>query len=144
VPGTVFDSILRREIPAHYVWEEDIAVAFLDNRPRTVGHTLVIPRRPVAQWTDLDDVEASRIFWIAQRIGTAQLAAFDCTRAGLVIAGYHVEHVHVHVFPTTGTQDFDFRDLPRESSPVDLDQSARRLRNGLVGLGLGEYVPGHN
>jgi diadenosine tetraphosphate (Ap4A) HIT family hydrolase len=142
--STDFDPILRHEAPAHYIWEEDTAIAFLDNRPRTPGHTLVIPRREVAQWTDLIDDEASRIFWIAKEIGRAQLNAFASKRAGLVIAGYHVEHVHVHVFPTTGTQDFDFRDLPAESSARELDHNARKLKQSLVSMGLGNVIPGED
>lgn len=139
--GTIFESILQRTTHAYFVWEDDLAVAFLDINPRTTGHTLVIPRLPISHWLDLPDDLSAHLFWVGKQIGRAQMAAFDCARAGLVVAGYHVPHVHLHVFPTNSMEDFDFRSLPSPGEQLGLEQSMCDLRSALKDLGFGDHVP---
>jgi histidine triad (HIT) family protein len=140
--GTIFDRVMRGEVPSYFVWEDDVAVAFLDIHPHADGHTLVIPRRPESHWTGLSDPESERLFWVAKQIGSAQRAEFDCVRTGLVVAGYHVPHVHIHVFPSNDMSDFDFRELPPEGDTDTLAQNMVRLRQRLRSDGLEQFVPG--
>ncbi|MFC4242888.1 HIT family protein [Gryllotalpicola reticulitermitis] len=128
-----FARIVRHEAPAHIVWEDDSVVAFLDSHPHTAGHTLVIPTMAVDRWTDLDHATAARVFLAAQRVGAALVQVYEARRAGLVIAGYHIPHAHLHVFPTNGLEDFDFTYLPPEADDVDLAREAVRIRAALNG-----------
>jgi histidine triad (HIT) family protein len=135
-----FTQILRGELPAHFIWTDAVAVAFLDTRPHTPGHTLVIPRREIDLWTDLTDAESERLFWVAKQIGAAQRDVFECVRSGLIIAGYHVPHVHLHVFPTNSMADFDFRELPAPATPAALDTAGSMLRAGLRNRGFDPHT----
>ena len=138
--ASVFSKIMQNELPAYFIWEEASVAAFLDTNPHSRGHTLVVPRREVDRWTDLADDEGERLFWVAKQIAKAQIGEFACDRAGLVIAGYHVPHVHVHVFPTNGMDDFDFRELGHSATAEDLELVAGRLRGALSRRGLGTFV----
>lgn len=137
---TIFEKVINHDALGYLIWEDDEVVAFLDTHPHSAGHTLVVPRRPEPHWTDLTDQEGTRLFWVAKEVARAQRDEFDCARAGLVIAGYHVPHTHLHVFPTNDMDDFDFRDLPREASPSELARDASRLRTALIRHGHGQYV----
>ena len=53
-PNNIFAKILRGELPAHRVYEDDRALAFLDIMPRAPGHTLVIPKNPARNILDID------------------------------------------------------------------------------------------
>ena len=61
--------------------------------------------------------------------------------AGLLIAGYEIPHLHVHVWPSTSLADFDLARVDNAPDPADLDDAAARLRAALRDLGHGEVVP---
>src|SRR5579884_3093773 len=98
--ATVFTKIINRELPGRFVYEDDEIVAFLSIEPMTQGHTLVVPRDEIDQWQDVDREVFARVMAVAQLIGKAVCRAFATQRAGLIIAGLEVPHLHVHVFPT--------------------------------------------
>src|SRR5215471_1246615 len=106
--ATVFTRIINGELPGRFVYADDLVVAFLSIMPLTEGHTLVVPRQEVDQWTDADEPLLHHCIDVAQRIGNAAKHAFGATRAGLVIAGLEVPHLHVHVFPAWSLEDFSF------------------------------------
>ncbi len=60
---------------------------------------LVIPKVEIDQWTDLDDRTASHLMSVAHKIGGAQKSVIECERVGLMIAGFEVPHVHIHLVP---------------------------------------------
>lgn len=78
---------------------------------------------------------------VAQTIGRAQRAEWDSAFVGLVIAGYDVLHVHLHVMPTWGPKDMDFRNADGNPTPEAMDEAAERLRNRLRDQGAGDSVP---
>jgi histidine triad (HIT) family protein len=135
--STIFSRIIRGDAPAHIVWEDDLVVAFLDNHPQTPGHVLIVPRSETDRWTDLSLDEHDRMFRAAREIGRAQLREYRCERIGLVIAGYHVPHAHIHVFPTGDISAFDFSRLPPAKSVEELATEAARMRNALRRAGMG-------
>jgi diadenosine tetraphosphate (Ap4A) HIT family hydrolase len=125
--ASVFTRIINGELPGRFICTDDVAVAFLSIAPLTPGHTLVVSREEVDQWTDADPSLLSHCLGVAHRIGNAAKRAFGAPRAGLVIAGLEVPHLHVHVFPAWSLGDFDFaRAAP--ASDDDLDRAAARLR----------------
>ncbi|MEV4623897.1 HIT family protein [Asanoa sp. NPDC049573] len=119
--------IIAGEIPGRFVHRDDEVVAFLSIAPVTPGHTLVVPRAEVDDWTTLDPALWSHVMMVAARIGVAVKTAFDAPRAGLVIAGFEVPHAHVHVFQTRGMADFDFADAKPDAPAAELDDAHRRL-----------------
>lgn len=128
---TLFTRIIDGELPARFVWLDDRAVAFLSIAPLTPGHTLVVPRAEVDQWTDLDPADWAHLMALSARVGDAVKRAFDAPRAGLVVAGFEVPHVHVHVFPARGMADFDFGRADPDPSADQQDDAQRRVEAAL-------------
>jgi len=132
--ATVFTKIINAELPGRFVYEDDEVVAFLTIEPMTQGHTLVVPRAEVDQWQDIDTAVFGRIMSVAQLIGKAVCQAFDVDRAGVIIAGLEVPHLHVHVFPTRSLGDFGFAHVDRNPSPQSLDEAQARIKAALAEL----------
>lgn len=131
---TLFTRIINGELPARFVYTDDLVVAFLSIAPLTTGHTLVVPREEVDQWTDAGEPLLHHCLDVARRIGNAAKQAFGAPRAGLIIAGLEVPHLHVHVFPAWKLGDFSFAQA-KQASDEELDQAAARLRATLGSAG---------
>jgi diadenosine tetraphosphate (Ap4A) HIT family hydrolase len=128
---TLFSKIIDGELPARFVWSDPDVVAFLTIAPLTPGHTLVVPRQEIDRWTDADSAVISACMTVAHRIGIAVRTAFGAPRAGLIVAGFEVPHLHVHVFPAWTMADFDWA-RAKPAGEADLDQAAERLRAALA------------
>ncbi|BCK52787.1 HIT family protein [Nocardia wallacei] len=139
--ASVFSAIINGDLPGRFVWEDDEFVAFLTIAPVTQGHTLVVPRKEIDQWQDLDPDTFARINGVAQKIGRAVRAAWDAPRAGLLIAGLEVPHLHVHVFPAFDLADFNISQADPSPSPESLDEAQARIKQALRDLGYGADVP---
>ena len=131
--SSVFTRIIEGELPSHMVWRDDRCVAFLSINPLRHGHTLVVPILEVDHWLDLDPDLAAHLMVVAQRIGSAQQAAFQPLRVGLMVAGLEVPHVHLHVLPIWGVADLDFANADLSPDPASLAEAAAALREALAG-----------
>jgi diadenosine tetraphosphate (Ap4A) HIT family hydrolase len=132
--ATVFTKIINGEIPGRFVYEDDDVVAFLTIAPMTQGHTLVVPRAEFDQWQDVDAPEFNRVMAVSQLIGKAVCKAFDVERAGLIIAGLEVPHLHVHVFPARNLSDFGFANVDQNPSAESLDEAQSKIKAALSEL----------
>jgi histidine triad (HIT) family protein len=141
IVSTLFSRIIRGEIPGRFVWRDERCVAFLTIAPLRPGHVLVVPRDEVDEWTDADDDIATHLMMVAKHIGAAQKIGFSAPRAGLMIAGFEVPHLHLHVFPTWTIDDFDFSRADGDADPTELDAAANTLRQALRDAGHGDRVP---
>ncbi|MBK7828177.1 HIT family protein [Nannocystis sp.] len=131
---TVFTRILQGELPARFVWKDELCAVFMSIAPLRPGHALVVPRAEVDHWIDLPSATAAHLMTVAQLVGRAQQAAFSPTRIGLMIAGFEVPHVHVHVVPVDGMRDLDFANADGRAVAAELEAAAGRLRAALRGL----------
>ena len=132
--ATVFTKIINGELPGRFVYGDDEVVAFLTIAPMTQGHTLVVPRAEIDQWQDLEPAVFGRVMEVAQLIGKAVVKAFPADRAGVIIAGLEVPHLHVHVFPTRDLADFGFANVDNNPSPESLDEAQQKIRAALADL----------
>lgn len=139
--ASVFSAIINGDLPGRFVWEDDEFVAFLTIAPITQGHTLVVPRKEIDQWQDLDPDTFAGINGVAQRIGRAVRAAWEAPRAGLLIAGLEVPHLHVHVFPAFDLADFNISQADPNPNPESLDEAQAKIKQALRDLGYGANVP---
>ncbi|MDJ0316408.1 HIT family protein [Arthrobacter antibioticus] len=139
--STLFSKIINGEIPGRFVWKDADCVSFLTIGPLTDGHVLVVPRLEVDKWTDAAPELVSKLMLVAHTIGQAQLAAFDAPRSGLTIAGFEVEHLHVHVFPAYGMENFDFETVDNAPEPAVMDANAEKIRVALRAAGHEKFVP---
>lgn len=102
--NNIFAKILRGEIPAHRVYEDDKVVAFMDVMPQAEGHTLVVPKAPSRNILDADPTTLAALIPVVQKVAVAAKKAFDAD--GITImqfneapAGQSVFHLHFHVVP---------------------------------------------
>ena len=133
---TVFTRIIDGEIPGTFVWTDDHCVAFLSINPVHPGHTLVVPRAEVDEWTDLDPDLAAHLMTVAQTIGQAVKQAFSPIRVGLLIAGLEVPHTHLHVMPIHAGEADLHLDRAGSASPEELGAAAEKIRAALTDLGF--------
>lgn len=139
--STLFSKIIDGEIPGRFVYKDDAVVAFLTIGPLTDGHTLVVPRQEVDHWPAASPELFGKLMAVAHAIGAAQREAFPCERIGLMIQGFEVQHLHVHVWPTNSPADFDLRNVDHHPDPDQLDAHAHTLRQALCAAGHGAHVP---
>lgn len=133
---TVFTRIIEGELPARFVWRDERCVAFLSINPLRAGHTLVVPREPIAHWLDLDAGLAAHLIDVSQKIGRALQRAYNPAKVGLVIVGLEVPHVHIHLTPIDELSDLDFSNAATDPDPQELDAAADRVRQTLAELGF--------
>jgi histidine triad (HIT) family protein len=103
-PNNIFAKILRGELPAHKVFEDDKVFCFLDIMPRATGHTLVIPKSPARTFLDIAPDDLASLIKATQVIARAAMTVFAAD--GLTIqqfnepaGGQVVFHLHIHVIP---------------------------------------------
>ena len=116
------------------MYADDEVVAFLTIEPMTQGHTLVVPRAEIDQWQNVDQAAFGRIMSVAQLIGKAVSQAFEADRAGVIIAGLEVPHLHVHVFPAKSLSDFGFANVDRNPSAESLDEAQSKIKAAIAEL----------
>jgi histidine triad (HIT) family protein len=102
--NNIFAKIIRGELPAQKVYEDDKAIAFLDIMPRAPGHTLVIPKSPARNLLDVKPDDLAHVMRVAQKIAQAGMKAFDAQGVTVqqfneTAGGQVVFHLHVHVIP---------------------------------------------
>ena len=101
---TIFNKIIRGEIPCHRVYEDDRVLSFLDIMPLSRGHTLIIPKEPAVTLEQLSDESAAAIGRVLPRIARAVLAAtgardYNVLQNNGTAAHQAVMHVHFHIIP---------------------------------------------
>ena len=102
--SNIFARILRGEIPAHRVYEDETALVMMDIFPQSRGHTLVIPKAPSRNLLDADPAALSAVMPLVQRIANALKAATGADGIRLAQfneapAGQTVFHLHFHLIP---------------------------------------------
>ena len=100
--GCIFCKIVRSEIPAIKIYEDEDFLAFLDIHPQTPGHVQVIPKKHYRWVWDMPNVGA--YFEVVRKIALAQRKAFGTDWILSRIVGDEVEHAHIWVFPERGTK----------------------------------------
>lgn len=104
-PDCIFCKIVAGTVPSEKVYEDETFLAFLDIRPLSPGHTLVIPKEHHRWVWDVPMYAA--YLDVVKRIALAQRAAFGTDAIRAKIVGEEVPHAHVWVFPEPETAQGD-------------------------------------
>lgn len=128
---TIFTQIINGDLPGRIVWSDERVAAFLTIAPLTAGHTLVVPREEIDDWTELPADLHGHLMSVSHTIGAALKKAYNSPRVGLVIAGFEVPHAHVHVFPAYEMADFDFSRVDPNVPAERLDEDLKRIQAAL-------------
>ncbi|HUF99178.1 MAG TPA: HIT family protein [Ilumatobacter sp.] len=139
--ATIFTRIIQGEIHGTFVWRDERCVAFMSINPMAFGHTLVVPIEEVDHWVDGSPELIEHLFRVTRVLGAAQDAAFSPARVGVIIAGYEVPHMHIHVIPTNEMRELSFANAATSVDRDDLDRSAEAIRQALRAAGHDASVP---
>ncbi len=96
---SIFTKIINREIPGHFIYEDEFCVAILDKFPAVKGQSLVIPKKDIDYAFDLDDDSYIHLFKVAKKVAKASDRALGASRTCLVVEGFDVPHVHIKIYP---------------------------------------------
>jgi histidine triad (HIT) family protein len=131
-PSNVFARILRGEIPAQKIYEDERTLAFMDVMPQADGHTLVIPKADAENIFDLPPESLAATILTTQRVARAVQKAFDAP--GILVAqlngrgaGQSVFHIHFHVIPRFDGIDLRFH-ARGMADPQLLAEHAAKIR----------------
>ena len=102
--SNIFAKILRGEIPAHKIYEDEHALAFMDVMPMTDGHCLVIPKTPSRGLLDADAEVLAKLMPVVQKVARAAVIAvgadgFQLRQYNETAGGQTVFHLHFHILP---------------------------------------------
>ncbi|MEX0749030.1 MAG: HIT family protein [Candidatus Saccharimonadales bacterium] len=100
--SSIFTKIIQREIPAHIVYEDEMTLAFLDIRPVSEGHLLVVPKLEVDELQDLEPDMYQAVMTTVHKMARLLKEKLNPKRVGLVVYGFDVPHAHVHLIPMEG------------------------------------------
>ncbi len=129
---TLFTKIIDGDIPARFVYKDDLVVAFLTIEPMHAGHTLVVPRAEYDHWIDMPPELNAHVWAVAQRIGKAIDKAFSPHRVGVLVVGDEVPHVHVHVTGFETVSELSFANARHDVTAEEFDEWADLLRAALA------------
>lgn len=121
---SIFSKIITREIPAVFLYEDELCVSILDKFPGVEGQSLVIPKKEVDYVFDLEPELYTHIFAVAQKIARASDKALLAERTCLVIEGFEIPHVHIKLYPMKKENQNLSRTL-RETKEADDDELKR-------------------
>lgn len=127
--ASIFTKIIKGEIPSYKIAEDENFYAFLDINPLKKGHTLVVPKKEIDYYFDLDDETLSGLMVFAKRVAGAIEKAIDCKRVGVVVLGMEVPHAHVHLIPLDKETDACFSQPKLKLSDEKFQSIAEKIRN---------------
>ncbi len=132
---TIFQKIINGDIQCHRIYEDEYVLAFLDVAPLSEGHTLVIPKEPVASLHELSPESGAALGEALVKVAKAVVQATGCEEYNILqnngeVAHQAVFHVHFHIIPKNSEQDGLFI----EWNPQELDDGdalAQKIRDAI-------------
>ena len=127
----IFTKIVNGEIPCYQIAETENCLAFLDVLPIRAGHTLVIPKKEVDNYYDLDDDLFQEVNALAKRVSAAIKKSVPCSRVGVAVIGLEVPHAHVHLVPINSLSDLDFTKERAKFTQEEFNSLAKQIAENL-------------
>ena len=134
-----FCRIVKRQVAARLVFEDEISLAFLDHRPVFPGHCLLIPKDHYETLADLPTCLIGPFFKNAQLVARAVESAMEAEGTFVAMnnrVSQSVPHLHVHVVPRRRKDGLKGFFWPRHPYPTDADADAVQsaVRNAISAL----------
>ncbi len=126
---SIFTKIIKGEIPAHKIYEDEQVLAFLDIYPAQPGHALVIPKVQVEFVWDLSDADYQAVMAVAKKVALRMREVLGVRYVGEKIIGIDVPHAHVQLIPFNTVDEFRApQDMDSEPDHEVLAKMAEKLR----------------
>jgi histidine triad (HIT) family protein len=132
----IFCRIVNKMAPASAVFEDEAVLAFLDIRPLTIGHTLVVPKAHYVDIFDIPDKLLSQVHLVTKKIALAVNKATEADGISIIqqngqAAGQDIYHLHIHIVPRFEGQKLPhFHDLVQVER-AKLDHMASKIKEKL-------------
>jgi histidine triad (HIT) family protein len=127
--ATLFSKIIAGEIPCYKIEEDDQFLAFLDILPVAKGHCLVVPKKEIDYFFDLDNDTLSAYNLFAQKIARKIKKVVPCIKIGVAVVGLEVPHAHMHLIPMNSIGDINFQKERVKMTPEEFESLAEAIRN---------------
>ncbi len=130
---TIFGKIIRGEIPATKVYEDEDFLAFLDISPITKGHTLLIPKEQYTWIHEVSNEVIASIFIKAKELINAMRKGLPCDYVQIGVVGNEVPHVHIHLIPRVLNEEVTQTNRPTTpyESSEEIKAYAQKISSGL-------------
>jgi len=128
---SVFTKIIKGEIPAYKIYENELTLAFLDSHPKQPGHVLVISKKETDHLWDLPDEDYFAVMGTSRKVANRLREVLHPARIAMQVEGLGVPHAHVHIFPFATPEEFHA--VGRMDKPPDnaaLKAMAEKLKFG--------------
>jgi histidine triad (HIT) family protein len=129
--ASIFSKIVSGEIPCYKIAETNDFLAFLDINPIKEGHVLVIPKREIDYYFDLDDELYIGLNLFCKIVAEAIKKAIPCKKVGVAVVGLEVPHAHVHLIPIDNVDDMSFSKPRLQFTNDQFNQIAQKIREKL-------------
>lgn len=124
---TIFSRIIAGEIPCYKIAEDENFFAFLDIRPVTKGHTLVVPKIEEDYIFNLDDNTIANMMIFAKKVAKAIEKNVSCVRIGVTVIGLEVPHAHIHLIPINRESDMNFHNPKLQLTQEEMQELAKKI-----------------
>jgi len=100
-----FCDIINGKINDYKIWENDKFLAFLDVNPANAGHCMLIPKKHIDYFFELEDELYHELFLTAKKLSEPLRKAMGAKRIGIAVVGFDVPHAHLHLIPLHGSNE---------------------------------------
>jgi histidine triad (HIT) family protein len=129
---TAFTPILNGTAPCHRVLEDAAHLAFLEPSPLAPGHVVVLPKKEINHFFDLEDEELAAFMRFAKKVARGLKRAIACEKIAVVVYGIKVRHAHMHLVPVVGVPgELDLANA-KKADETDLETIADEIREQLA------------
>ncbi len=131
--SSIFTKIIQGELPCYKILETELSIAFLALDQINLGHVLVVPKKEVDHFFEVEDPYYEDIFDLSKVISTAIKEVTGCKRVGMAIQGFEVNHCHIHLIPLNSPAEFSFS-LGKKRSDEEMRDVQEKIIDTLLKL----------
>lgn len=128
----IFCKVIAGQVPSYKVYEDAQCYVFLDIFPLRPGHVLVIPKYHEPDFWQLEEEIYQHCMGIAKGLAKHMKAILEVKRVGMIITGFDVPHVHIHLIPLNSEKELTAQSLKALNLPypssAELTEMADRLK----------------
>jgi len=125
---SIFTKIIKKEIPAYIIDENQEFIAFLDANPLAKGHTLIVPKIQIDYIFDLENEMYKNLWEFAKSISKKIEKNIKCKRIGIAVIGLEVPHAHIHLIPLNNVEDINFSRPKLKLSSKDFSEVLLKIK----------------
>ncbi|WP_059106041.1 HIT family protein [Shouchella shacheensis] len=127
-----FCSISKNELESYAIYEDENTKAFLDIRPINKGHILVIPKEHVTSLQEISDDLYAKLMSTVKQMSALVDERIKPVKVGITIAGFDIDHLHVHVIPMNKYHDITSQKYLDGSIQEAKDDTLAEVKNRLT------------